>query len=57
MSKVRLMRVFNPILERVVWVPRELYEMNFSTHCVARESAWIRHQISMADRFNQAERK
>lgn len=54
--KVRLMRVYNEFQKRYVWVPRELYETNFATHCVARENSWIRHSINMADKFNTAER-
>lgn len=49
--KVRLMKI------RGNWVPRELYESNFVSFCVARESSWVRHQVNMADIYNTAERR
>lgn len=53
--KIRLMRVFNPYLQRMVWVPRVLVEVDFKTPSVKNSSPLVRYMIKTAYLWNRAE--
>ena len=57
MSKIRLMRVFNPHLGRSVWVPRMLWESGYKVDNINQAPGAIRVVIGIAEEYNRAERR